>query len=216
MPWVRFDDGYLSSAKLSKLSTSAICLDMAGIIYAARELRDGHLSNRDVLVLEQLLDIKSFPKVARELVDAQRWDVEGDGFAIHDYLDYQPSREEVMAKREKDRDRKSGRKPNGRQPEIHRKNGGPPPDSGRIPAAPDPDPDPDRNPNDAAGAGPGRARARGDGGFQPIGAFLGGPQRRRRRKISSDDELPAEVIERLKQPPIDLARAQAEAAHAVG
>lgn len=115
MPWARFEDDYLSNRKLVTLSTAAIALDMAGIIYSARELRDGVLSAADVHVVTSLIHIRKWQVLAAELVDAHRWHPrEEGGFVIHDYLDYQPSRQQILAERAAGRDRKRReRAPNG-------------------------------------------------------------------------------------------------------
>jgi hypothetical protein len=107
MPWARFEDGYLGSRKLTALSTGAIALDMASIVYSARELRDGVLSVADVEVVTSLIHIRKWHHYAVELVEAQRWAPrEEGGFIIHDYLDYQPSREQVLADRAAGAERK--------------------------------------------------------------------------------------------------------------
>lgn len=198
MPWVRFEDDYLGSQKLSTLSTAAIALDMAGIIYAGQHLRDGHLTARDVEVVAAQIAIKQPRGILGELVRVGRWDVEADGgYGIHDYLEYQPSRAQVLAQRRADSARKRRRTPAGiplRDRTGLRPDYGP--DSVRIPSAPYPDPVKD----DDAAAGAVSPRARADGGFQPLGSFLSG--RRQRRQQTS--EIPDEVLARLQQPPIAI------------
>jgi hypothetical protein len=100
MPWARFEDDYLGNQKLTTLSTPAIALDMAGIVYSARELRDGRLTTTDVQLIATLIHLRRWQPVAAELVRVNRWtECEGGGYAIHDYLDYQPSREQVLGGR---------------------------------------------------------------------------------------------------------------------
>lgn len=99
MPWARMEDGYLGNRKLAGLSTAAICLDLAGIIYSARELRDGLLSNGDVQAIASLIHMRRWPPYADELLHAGRWEATADGYVIHDYLDYQPSRQQVLEER---------------------------------------------------------------------------------------------------------------------
>jgi hypothetical protein len=100
MPWARFADDYLGNQKLATLSTSAIALDMAGIIYSARELRDGHLSKADVQAMAALIHLRRWEPAAGELVAVCRWVLETGGWCIHDYLEYQPARAEVLAERQ--------------------------------------------------------------------------------------------------------------------
>ena len=99
MPWARFEDDYLGNAKLTTLSTAAIALDMAAIIYSARELRDGLLRASDVDAIATLIHIRRWAPVAAELVAVNRWSVSAGGYAIHDYLEYQPSRQQVLGDR---------------------------------------------------------------------------------------------------------------------
>lgn len=140
MPWVRFEDGYLGSDKLKAMPTPAIALDMAGIIFSSRELRDGLLTLKDVQTVAAFVGVREWRRYAELLCSVNRWINRGrNGYEIHDYLEFQPSRDEVLAQREADRTRKrEGRlRPAGRNGDV----------SGRIPAglrsAPYPVPVPD-------------------------------------------------------------------------
>ena len=106
MPWARFEDDYLGNQKLATLSTAAIALDLAAIIYSARELRDGLLSLTDVETIAVLIHIRAWRRPAVELVRVNRWEPTEGGYTIHDYLEYQPSRAQILAQREDDRIRK--------------------------------------------------------------------------------------------------------------
>jgi hypothetical protein len=211
MPWARFADDYLANPKLATLSTAAIALDMASIIYSARDLRDGRLTVSDVQAVAALLHLRHWESAAAELVAQRRWTVIVSGWEIHDYLDYQPSRERVLTERAAARDRRKARNPESGQAHAER-NG----NSGRRseyvpPDVIDPVPGPGTGvPEYAAAAvrsGPSLApgRARGSGDLQPLGAVLNGSQRQRRRQQEnlSEDEVPDEVRERLNQPPIE-------------
>ena len=100
MPWARFEDDYLSNTKLATLSTSAICLDMATIVHSARELRDGVLTKADIQTVAALIHLKRWESASAELLRVNRWTVGPDGcYLIHDYLEYQPSRDQVLAER---------------------------------------------------------------------------------------------------------------------
>lgn len=100
MPWVRFADDYLSNPKVLRLGPLPRLLDVSAIIYSARELRDGHLSHADVVAVAAQVGIVRWVRSAAELVEVGRWHACPDGaYDIHDYLEYQPSRDEVLAKR---------------------------------------------------------------------------------------------------------------------
>lgn len=170
MPWVRFADDYLSNPKVLSLGPLPRLLDVSAIIYSARELRDGQLSRLDVQAVATLARIPRWGAMASELVKAGRWEATAAGYAIHDYLSYQPSREQVLAERERARQRKAhGRNPGEFRPDTPRNSSGQVPDSGGVPVAPypypvNPDPDPDpvppRTPPDEQGGRPARRRRR--------------------------------------------------------
>lgn len=100
MAWSRLDDNYFTHRKTAPLSKDAKLLDLAGIAYSARELRDGYLSRRDVRVVAAQVDVDDLDKTLRELERAGRWRRATDGHEIHDYLDYNPSRDQVLRERE--------------------------------------------------------------------------------------------------------------------
>jgi len=159
MPWARFADDYLGNVKLATMSTSAIALDMAAIIYSARELRDGHLSVADVHAIAALIHLKTWKPAVTQLVQRCRWVplLTGDGWDIHDYLEYQPSREQVLAERTAAADRKRRqRSANGTFQPMSRRDSGVSSPGVTTPPYPVPDPDPSgvRRP----GSSPARAR----------------------------------------------------------
>lgn len=100
MPWVKFADDYLANEKIKDLGPYARLLDVAGIIYCARELRDGQLSEADVRTVAALAHVPRWAPAAAELCAVGRWLRCADGsYAIHDYLAYQPTRAAVLAER---------------------------------------------------------------------------------------------------------------------
>lgn len=94
MTWVRIEDGMVEHPKIAGLSDRAFRLHVEAICYSTRMLTDGEIS---VGIARRL----GTPKSVKELVTAGAWDelVDG-GYQIHDYLDYQLSREEVETLRE--------------------------------------------------------------------------------------------------------------------
>src|SRR5262249_48343632 len=97
------------------LDPAAIGLWTMGLAYCGNQLTDGALPRAAVLRLlaeppETVL------RLADKLVTAGLWEIRGDGFVVHDYLDWNDRAAEVKArrisKREKQkrwRDRQSGR-----------------------------------------------------------------------------------------------------------
>lgn len=101
MPWVRFADDYLTNGKIKDLDAAARLLDLCAVMYSARELRDGELSLTDVHTVALLAKVRRWKGAVDELVGVGRWLRCANGnYLIHDYLDYQPSRAEVLAERD--------------------------------------------------------------------------------------------------------------------
>jgi sugar phosphate isomerase/epimerase len=142
VPWVRIEDDYLTNKKASGLSPLARLLDVCGIIYSARELRDGHLTVDEVRVVAALVHIKRWESAAAELVDVKRWMCEPGGYLIHDYLEYQPSRDKVLAEREAARQRKQAARAKRSNGVTHDVQPDGQPESRRLPATPVPGPGP--------------------------------------------------------------------------
>jgi len=114
---------------------------MAGIIYSARELRDGHLSVTDVQAIGALIHLRNWDVAVQQLVAARRWEAPEhiSGWYIHDYLEFQPSREAVLRQRDEDRARK---RRGAQTTNSQRIPAGTPPDSENLPGAPGPGPGP--------------------------------------------------------------------------
>jgi hypothetical protein len=118
MPWVRLDDGFPDHWKLAELgdlTPIAGWLYICGLAYCNRQLTDGRIPKHHIGRLADLrgiacgVDYPDYPTqyepitaedVAAHLVRVGLWEDDGANYRIHDYLDYQPSREETLALRE--------------------------------------------------------------------------------------------------------------------
>lgn len=89
MPWVRLDDGFSDHPKVVGLSDSAFRTHVSALCYCNRHLTDGHVP---AVIGNSCVD---------ELVDAGLWSMNGSGYVIHDYLEFQPSRASVLEERAK-------------------------------------------------------------------------------------------------------------------
>ena len=102
MTWVTFDDGFPDHRKVSALSDSAFRLHVAGICHCNKHLSDGLVDAEDVPRL-----VRRFRRQAlNELVERGLWVEVGTeagvaAYSIHDFLDWNLSREKVLARREK-------------------------------------------------------------------------------------------------------------------
>ena len=103
MTWAKLDDGFPEHPKVIGLSDAAFRTHVAAICYAARNLTDGHIPAAALLAVS-----RGKPKAVAELHAAGVWHENGgEGYIIHDYLEYNPSKERV--ERERERKREGGR-----------------------------------------------------------------------------------------------------------
>ncbi|MGW2267109.1 hypothetical protein [Streptomyces koyangensis] len=96
------DDRFPSHRKVALLGDRAFRLHVSAICWCAENLTDGRISDRELPLVAKVRGVKA---TAQVLVDAGLWDRLGDGWQIHDYLDYNPSREQVLAERKKNAER---------------------------------------------------------------------------------------------------------------
>jgi hypothetical protein len=106
MTWVRLDDGFSENAKVLQAGPLAMALHVSALCYCNRHLTDGLVPR---VALAQLVNLKGLAcnkrtsnvhQLARRLVTAGLWERDDKDYRIHDFLDYQPSRREVQARRE--------------------------------------------------------------------------------------------------------------------
>lgn len=110
MTWVRIDDDVVDNLKTLQMwaqDPAAFALDVRGIAYCAKHLTDGFLPD-EILALWFGGEPEKGHRLTEILVAVGRWDRAEGGFDIHDFLDYNKSREEVELERAKRA--KSGKK----------------------------------------------------------------------------------------------------------
>lgn len=112
MPWVRFDDDFPINRKVAGLSDAAYRLHSSAIFWCARNLTDGFLPKGDLD--DVCARVRTPARFAAECVRREVWHdarencasekcaapVDKPGWVIHDYLEFQPSKEQVMRDRE--------------------------------------------------------------------------------------------------------------------
>lgn len=112
MPWVRFDDQFPLHRKVAGLNDKTYRLHSEAIFWCARNLTDGHIPKHDLNQIRPAL--RSTTTLAAHLVSRGLWHLAGDdcpsdkcpapagedGWVIHDYWDYQPSKAQVIRERE--------------------------------------------------------------------------------------------------------------------
>jgi hypothetical protein len=111
VPWVRFDDQFPLHRKVAGLSDKTYRLHTEAIFWCARNLTDGHISAAEMHQVRP--GIRSPASHVAVLVSRRLWHVAGescdsekcpaplgsDGWVIHDYWEYQPSKAQVLKER---------------------------------------------------------------------------------------------------------------------
>lgn len=167
MVWAKLDDEILDNPKIARAGVLGFALHVAAITWCCRNLTDGFVPRGRVgclldlstvageyldaaspsvpAVADRYLDaahdvgVPSSVKVAEWLVKVGLWRDAPGGWVLHDFLSYNPSKEKVMAERERGRARKAPGTPSGIPPEPRPESG---PGSTRIPDGPVPVPVP--------------------------------------------------------------------------
>lgn len=105
MPWVKLDDQFTEHPKVVEAGPLAAWLYVCGLTYCARQLTDGFVPTAQ---LRRLLPSASVVKLADRLVEVRLWEPASGGYRVHDYLIYNPSRQQTLATRKQKAD--AGRK----------------------------------------------------------------------------------------------------------
>lgn len=117
MTWVKTDDQKPINRKVAALSDAAYRLDDEAMCWASRNLTDGCIGAEDLPNISR----RAIPKYVDELVTRRRWhratdprcpspycpEPGPDGWVIHDYLDYNPTRQEVLRDRHQKAERQA-------------------------------------------------------------------------------------------------------------
>lgn len=101
MAWVKLDDSMPTHPKMMAVGVEGFALDVAGIAYCNRYETNGFITDQSLGAV--LPALRSPGRIAEKLVAVGRWSRVDGGWQIHDYLEYQPSRES------KDKDRSAAR-----------------------------------------------------------------------------------------------------------
>lgn len=104
MGWAKIDDGYATHPKMLAAGLEATGLDVRAISHCAHYGTDGFVSDTDVAMLAAGANAR---RLARRLVEVGRWERDDmrKGYVVHDYLEYNPSREDIEAERRRQSDR---------------------------------------------------------------------------------------------------------------
>lgn len=115
MAWVRIDDEFYHHPKVVKAGPLGIAMQVSALCYCNKYLTDGFIPISAIPSLLNLDGIRmrmwsnetfvggedaEWKLIVDDLVDAGIWEECIGGYKIHDYLDYQPSRSQVIAERD--------------------------------------------------------------------------------------------------------------------
>jgi hypothetical protein len=114
MAWVRIDDHFDDHPKVVQAGPLGLAMYVAGLCYCNRNLTDGYIPAGQVARLVSFdglyidvqgsvggIDRPDAFHVAEDLVACGLWEPADEGYCIHDYLKYQPSRADIEAERER-------------------------------------------------------------------------------------------------------------------
>ena len=95
MTWANFDDNFADHPKTLGLSDGAFRLHVSAILYCSRHLTDGFVPK----VKAPRLTPNYKPSHLRELLQKGLWQGAGDEYELHDYLEWNRSRESIVSER---------------------------------------------------------------------------------------------------------------------
>jgi hypothetical protein len=102
--WIKLHDNFATNLKVLAAGEDAAWLYVCGLLYCSANLTDGIIPTPALRTLTAKKDAKT---LARILVREGLWIETGTGWEVHDYLGVQRSKAQIMAQRERARDRKA-------------------------------------------------------------------------------------------------------------
>ena len=105
VPWVRIDEEFTQHPKVVQVGPLGVALQVAALCYCNRNLTDGFVPRGVVRMLLDFDGLGDALQVANSLVKAGMWETVEGGYRVHDFETYQPSKERVLAERERLRQR---------------------------------------------------------------------------------------------------------------
>jgi len=101
MAWARIDDKFLDNPKVRKAGKEATYLYVSGLVYSSNQLTEGYISDEALGLVAYKGFIKNERTHAATLVECELWDRIEGGYQIHDYLEYNPTKEQIEEARAK-------------------------------------------------------------------------------------------------------------------
>lgn len=105
--WFKLAVDFPTHPKVIRAGSDAAWLAVCAMAYCRKHLTDGVLP---AAVVPTLAAVKRPMILASKLVEVGLWETAPDAFIVHDFLQWNPSREEVEANRDKWRDKKKNQR----------------------------------------------------------------------------------------------------------
>lgn len=99
MAWVRIDDRFDEHPKIAALEAAAVQAFIFGLCYCNRNLTDGFIP--------RAIGARFQRRAVKALEAGGLWERTDTGWRLHDYLEYQPSRQEVERERARGAERQA-------------------------------------------------------------------------------------------------------------
>src|SRR5512146_2680288 len=101
MPWIKLDDQWMDHPKIIRAGRDARDVWLASITWCAKHLTDGYFPAEmlPTFCFMAGVDVANCQDFARTLLDTCLWDIDGEQYRVHDYLDYNPTKEQTLATR---------------------------------------------------------------------------------------------------------------------
>lgn len=119
MVWVRIDDKLHSHPKVLaawEKDPASLGLYLLALSHAGAHLTDGTIDKH--AVRQWVPRPNRRRKAINALVEAGLWTANGDGWEIHDYLDYNEPRNQVLARQHVQQERRRQNRENWRRPDA--------------------------------------------------------------------------------------------------
>jgi hypothetical protein len=99
VPWVKLDDQFFVNRKARSAGLEGRALFLASMCYCAMQLNDGTFAADDLPIVAALAGVP--PEIGERLVEIGLWHATEGGYEVHQYLTHNPSREQVVARKER-------------------------------------------------------------------------------------------------------------------
>lgn len=97
MAWAKIDDKFFSHPKVRSAGRDATLLHLAALTYCNEHLTDGFIQEESIPYIAMLafIDVEDAKQNLSKLLSVGLWEECEGGYLVHDYLEYNPTREMV-------------------------------------------------------------------------------------------------------------------------